>query len=74
MKILGKIEVVPTEVAEEADFLVCMREGSLSPFTDNDQGICAHCGHGIFFRPSVPKRPTKICIACVHDLSVGGRA
>ncbi len=73
MKAMGKIGVVSLEVAEQAEFLCCMRDGMPSPFTDNDRGTCAHCGHGIFFRPNVPKNPTKICVQCAFDLAVGGR-
>ena len=63
------IKVVEGEEAEQVDFVVCMREGSPSPFTDNLTGVCAHCGHGIFFRPYMPKKPTKICVVCAIDLA-----
>ena len=60
-----KVQVVSAEEAEKCEFAVCCREGDPSPFTDNLTGACAHCGHAIFFRPTLPKAPTKICMECV---------
>ena len=66
------IKVVSDEEAERADFAVCCRVGMSTPFTDNLTGVCAHCGHAIFWRPYMPKRPIKICIQCAADLPPGG--
>ena len=63
------IKVVSDEEANEADFVVCMRVGSPSPFRDNVEGVCSHCGHAIFFRPYMPPKPRKICVECAVDLA-----
>jgi hypothetical protein len=57
--------------AEKAEFFVCARDRGQRDkvFADNQSGICAHCGHPIYFRPYAPKRPTKICIECAVDLA-----
>jgi hypothetical protein len=68
------IAVVSNEEAEKATFVVCLRLGEPSPFTDNEYGKCAHCGHGIFFRPYVPTTPPKICLQCAIDFGRGGKA
>jgi len=62
------IRVVSGEESEAAHYVVCCREGTPSPFADNETGTCAHCGHAIIFRPHVPKRPQKICIQCAAEL------
>lgn len=66
--------VVTAEEAEQADFVVCVRAGRPSIFTDNQFGVCAHCQSQIYFRPSIPTRPVKICVECAFDLGRGGRA
>jgi len=64
------IKIVSEQEAEAVDFVVCMRVGSMeSPFDDNVTGVCAHCGHAIFFRPYMPKHPQKICVECAVDLA-----
>lgn len=63
------IKIVSEEEANKADFVVCCRTGTPSHFTDNVVDVCAHCGHGIYFRPYIPKAPTKICINCAADLA-----
>jgi len=68
------IAVIPDAEAEQARFVVCCRVGTRSYFTDNQYGTCAHCGHGIFFRPYMPKGPTKICMECMMDMARGGTA
>lgn len=62
------ITVVSDEEAEEVDAVVCLRAGSPSPFTDNETGVCSQCGHAIFFRPYMPKKPRKICVQCLDRL------
>lgn len=74
LDILGKLKVVSQEEAEESDFVVCALEGTLTPFTDNESGFCAHCNKAIIFRPTAPKKPQKICFACAMDLDKSGRA
>ena len=63
------IKVVTEQEAEAVDFVVCMREGGFTPFDDNVKGVCAHCGHAIFFRPYMPKTPPKICVECASELA-----
>jgi len=43
---------------------VCCRKGDFTIFVDNVEATCALCGYPIFHRPSVPKRPPKICVSC----------
>lgn len=63
------IKIVSDEDAERADFVVCLRVGASSPFTDNETGTCTRCGHAIFFRPYVPQKPPKICMQCAVELA-----
>ena len=63
------ISIVSGEEAEAVDFVVCCRAGRPSPFKDNVTGVCAHCGHAIFFRPYMPQKPQKICVECAVDLA-----
>lgn len=63
-----RLRVVSQEETEAADFVVCLRVGASSPFTDNVTDVCAHCGHAIFYRPYMPKKPPKICIECAVEL------
>ena len=63
------IKVVSEAEAETVDFVVCCRVGMATPFDDNVFDVCAHCGHAIFFRPYMPKRPAKICVECATDLA-----
>lgn len=60
------IKVVSSEEAEQADFVVCMREGEGDDraFIDNVHGVCAECNHAIYFRPYSPKKPPHICLQC----------
>lgn len=74
MNLPAGFEVVTQEVAEQAEYAVCLRMGSATPFTDNVTGTCAPCGHAIFFRPSLPRRPTRICLECCEDMLRGGGA
>ncbi len=61
------MKVVTPEEAERADFVVCIRKGEPSPFTDNLEGECAWCGHAVAFRPHAPKNPPRVCGACFFD-------
>jgi hypothetical protein len=60
------MNIVSSEEAEEADFVVCMRvgEGDETMFGDNQRGRCADCNHAIYYRPHNPKKPPKICMQC----------
>ena len=58
------VKVVSEEEAEGCDYVVCMPAGR-SPFKDNQHGSCSKCGRAIMFRPHVPKKPPKICYACM---------
>ncbi len=69
-----KIEIVSDDEAEKADFAVCMRAGSISPFTDNLTGTCFDCGHAIIFRPYLPTKPVKICMECAIKWMGAGNA
>lgn len=59
------IEVVPPEKAEEATVVVC---GPTSYFWDDVKTTCAACGREIVHRPTVPKKPPKVCMACAMAL------
>lgn len=68
------IKVISEEEAEKAEMAVCCRVGEPSIFVDNVFGTCSECGHAIFFRPTMPKRPRKICTECLIDRLKGGHA
>ena len=61
------IAVASDEEAAAAPMIICLQfTGSLrSP--DNERGLCFLCGHPIQFRPTVPKKPPKVCIPCAFE-------
>lgn len=59
------VKVVSQKKAEKANFLVCVRKGTPTPFSDNREGTCSKCGHTVIFRPTAPEKPTRICFECV---------
>lgn len=63
---LRGVKVVSAEDAEKADICVCMRVGTgdETRFDDNEYGVCADCGHAIYHRPSMPRKPPKVCVPC----------
>lgn len=63
------IKVVDDDLAEQADFLVCLRKGQASRFHDNDEGVCSRCGSAVVFRPGAPKKPARICMECMATVS-----
>lgn len=66
--------IVSDEEAELSAFVVCGDAELPYPFTDNVQTTCCDCGRAIVHRPHAPKRPPKICIACVGLRAEGGHA
>lgn len=58
------INVVSDEEAAQADYMVCARAGTPTPFTDNLTGECIDCGCGLIFRPYMPKSVKRICLQC----------
>ena len=64
---MKQIDIVSAEEAEECLFLVCCRKGTPSPFTDNIEGTCCACAHPVFYRPSSPKKPPRICMQCALE-------
>lgn len=63
--------VVGLEEAEKCAFAVCCRAGMFSPFDDDETGKCTMCDHDIFFRPTLPQKPMKICVQCASDMIEG---
>ncbi|MHB8576233.1 MAG: hypothetical protein ACYDCQ_12985 [Dehalococcoidia bacterium] len=66
---LGAIKIVSDEEANEAEFVVCMLDGSGEYFNDDLRTSCFVCGRGIHHRPHVPKKPHKVCIACLNAMT-----
>lgn len=54
----------PSE-AEAADCVVCILLTQPLTFPDNIIDICSKCGQAIQYRPNAPKRPPKVCRACI---------
>ncbi len=52
------------EELEAADLVVCNPTTEPRFFTDDISTTCADCGTAIYHRPSMPKRPKKVCISC----------
>jgi len=66
---LGLPVVVVTDAeAEDAGYVVCMPEGTPSPFDDNLTAFCCKCGIKVFHRWHAPKKPPKICFECFVKL------
>jgi len=63
------MRVVSDNEAENADYVVCMLEGTKSPFTDNLVGLCCRCGRRVIFRWHAPRNPKKICIECAPQIA-----
>lgn len=62
------VKVVSQEESEAAGAVLCIRKGEYSPFTDNEEGVCILCLHAVVFRPTSPKKPPRICSACLPRL------
>src|SRR5438105_10664530 len=69
---LPPIQVVSDEEAEQANYVICMPNGSGEYFNDDVRTTCALCARGIHHRPHVPKTPAKVCIDCALKLSEKG--
>lgn len=66
--------VVSDEEAEQCAAVACARDvGQVTPFDDNEKGICSLCNHPIIFRPYVPKTPPKICLECILEMHAAER-
>lgn len=65
---IKNIKIVSDEEAEKVDFVVC----GYPPghFSDDITTVCSKCGKAIVHRPHAPKRPPKICFACLPDAEV----
>ena len=61
--VLSKIKVASEEECEQADVVVC---GPTSHFGDDVHSFCSKCGVDIVYRPYVPKKPSKVCMACAE--------
>lgn len=68
------IKIVSQEEAEQVELVVCCRVGLPRHFDDDEEGVCSHCGHAIFFRPTAPRKPPKVCVECTMDMLNGGHA
>lgn len=62
------LHIVSLEEAEEADYVVCARKDTPTPFTDNEEGTCCQCGCAVVFRPHAPKTPPRLCFECMIEL------
>jgi len=60
----NEVRVVSDDEAEAAQFMVCARADTKTPFTDNLYDFCCGCGVKVQFRPNAPTVPKKICFAC----------
>lgn len=69
MPTLPPMTPVSAEEAETVDFVVCAPSEWPTPFVDNVETVCAHCGRAIMHRPHAPKRPPKICVVCATQLA-----
>lgn len=64
---------LPTkEVVDEStiNIVICPTADTPTRFTDNEYGECSECGVKIMFRPTAPKGPQKVCIACGFGLAL----
>lgn len=61
------IDIVTQDEAELADFVVCVRIGTPTPFKDNLEGECCKCRHRVILRPHAPKIPKRICMECALE-------
>ncbi len=62
-----EFEIVSEEEAEKSEGVICMPWSTESYFDDDVKTVCFSCGQAIRHRPTAPKRPPKICIACAPD-------
>lgn len=61
---MSPIKVVSQAELEMCDYVVCMPVG-LSSFEDNLTGSCCECGQKIMYHWHAPRKPKKICLACM---------
>jgi hypothetical protein len=66
-------KVVSLAEAEQASYVVCCRVGNPRHFDDDVEGTCCSCSHPVFFRPTAPKTPPRLCIECAIDMAGGLR-
>lgn len=59
------ITIVSDDDAEDCEYLVCMPAGYPSKFTDNFKGFCCRCGCEVIYRWYAPRKPKRICVACM---------
>lgn len=64
-----KAHVIPDDRIPAEALIVCCREGTPTPYTDNVGATCAHCAHPIIHRPYIPAANTKICLECAMIMS-----
>lgn len=62
----NKITIEEQEDGEACDFVVCIPITNPLAFSDNIVTDCCKCGQPIQHRPHAPKRPPKVCIACMQ--------
>lgn len=63
------VEIVDEIEAPEKAILACALKGTPTPFTDNEEGVCADCGCEVIFRPNAPDGIMKMCLECVMNIA-----
>lgn len=63
--------VVSDDEAEQADFVVCMRDVPGTPRAPLAAhfGHCSRCFHAVYWADSAPKRPPRVCVECALELA-----
>lgn len=64
----NEVNVVSTDDAEAAEYVVCVRATDFSPYKDNVFSFCCECGEKVQHRPHVPTVPKKICLKCATPM------
>jgi len=68
---ITKLSVISDAAAEDCNYVICM------PYTPGDKpmmvgnlfGKCSKCDQDIQFRPHIPKKPPRICLACIPEVA-----
>ena len=64
------VEIAPRSHIERADMMAVMRWTDPPIMAGNIRSSCSRCGAVCQERPHAPKKPKRICNACIDDLAM----
>ena len=52
----------------DVPYVICLREGTPTPWTDNERGVCSRCQLPVVFRPHIPRPSILVCLDCYPSI------